>query len=899
MQILFLLVIVWRQSEFAFFGALTSVDALFYLEAFMKKFLISILSILIGLFCAIGLTACTKEVNFSINFIVDGKVYDIVSTSGEEVISLPETPQKDGYIFDAWYWDENTWQRPFTANSLLNEPLKNDMNVYAKFIKDDDIKGTDIKLLNFELQQDELLGDIFYISLPNNTVIFSLIDKVEINNKSSWALTSDISGNNIVISKTIEPVIGDNFYYILVEDEFENVKQYILKIRRRPIYNVTFNSNGGDIIEAQQVEEGYKVEKTITPTKLGHYFNGWNWNYNDCVFSDIVIEAKWIENKITYNLNNGINNSANPILYNSNEVTLLKEPTRQGYSFIGWTLSSEQTPIKNFEIPTMLYGEIFITAHWEANPYTISFNTNNADYELDNEIYIFDEEFNLPKPETAGYDFIGWYYRGYKIEDGIWNIASNCELTAKWQTIPYKLTYFLNGGSFSQNEITSYTIEDQISLLKPTKEGYSFIGWSGTDIIDIKENVVIEAGSIGNREFEAHWEANLNTLYFNANSGLGNMSEIQVHTDESVQLPQNEFFKEGYSFEGWSISPNGNNVYYDGADYIMGKEAINTLYAVWKANINEIIFNANGGQGEMPSQKIATDETSAINENTFTKEGCSFVGWSLSSTGERKYINKANYTMGVEAQNVLYAVWAPYVRDGNYIYWGEYPQTLKENNIVITDTVDSRGFYLGNDGSYYAKVVSKPYQNNYCFSNGNIVNAGKTSYFKVEPIKWQIIHNSNGVAQIIPVSIIDCHVFDETSSNIYYYKSGIRNWLNGEFKNLVFSDNDLLYINTTKITAYYSESFGNNTVEGYKTNEDKIFLLSRDDIKNSWAKKTVTDYAIANGAIVSDNFGRWLLRTYYFYGNKIPYVEETGSIEYAYSASSKYFGIIPAMNIII
>ena len=46
---------------------------------------------------------------------------------------MPENPTKDDYDFDGWYWDKDSWQTPFTANSLLDAPLSSDMNVYCKW----------------------------------------------------------------------------------------------------------------------------------------------------------------------------------------------------------------------------------------------------------------------------------------------------------------------------------------------------------------------------------------------------------------------------------------------------------------------------------------------------------------------------------------------------------------------------------------------------------------------------------------------------------------------------------------------------------------------------------------------------------------------------------------------
>ncbi len=100
----------------------------------MKKsiFRLGIVLLLCAL-CAGALLAC-GTVKFELNFKVDGQTYATLTTAGEESISLPENPTKEGYLFDGWYWDEGTWQRPFTANSLLDAPLSGDMSVYAHFV---------------------------------------------------------------------------------------------------------------------------------------------------------------------------------------------------------------------------------------------------------------------------------------------------------------------------------------------------------------------------------------------------------------------------------------------------------------------------------------------------------------------------------------------------------------------------------------------------------------------------------------------------------------------------------------------------------------------------------------------------------------------------------------------
>ena len=65
-----------------------------------------------------------------------------------------------------------------------------------------------------------------------------------------------------------------------------------------------------------------------------------------------------------------------------------------------------------------------------------------------------------------------------------------------------------------------------------------------------------------------------------------------------------------------------------------------------------------------------------------------------------------------------------YAQIDNYIWFGEYPQSIKEVNVEVTEEQDSRGYYLGSDGYYYAKVTATPYSSGYAFSTGTTVTSG-------------------------------------------------------------------------------------------------------------------------------------------------------------------------------
>ncbi len=109
---------------------LTPVGALFDKGKLIMKKLFA--ALLITVLSIVGLCAC-GGIEFELNFIVDSEIYDTVKTSGKEVVEIPTNPTKDGYTFGGWYWDKDEWNKPFTANSLLDAPISSNMSVYAKW----------------------------------------------------------------------------------------------------------------------------------------------------------------------------------------------------------------------------------------------------------------------------------------------------------------------------------------------------------------------------------------------------------------------------------------------------------------------------------------------------------------------------------------------------------------------------------------------------------------------------------------------------------------------------------------------------------------------------------------------------------------------------------------------
>ena len=259
----------------------------------------------------------------------------------------------------------------------------------------------------------------------------------------------------------------------------------------------------------------------------------------------------------------------------------------------------------------------------------------------------------------------------------------------------------------------------------------------------------------------------------------------------------------------------------------------------------------------------------------------------------------------------------PYVREGNYIYFGEYPQSIKASSVTITSTVDSRGYFLGSDNAYYAKVVASPFDSAYKFSSNQTVASGTEYYFKVEPIKWRIISENSGKAVLLCESIIDSSCYDSTNNN--YKDSDIRAWLNGTFYIKAFGELEAALIQTVTVDNTLATTGHTENANVCADTSDKVYLLSYKDVTNSAygfssnandvnvsRMKKTSDYAIAKGAYTSDSSqtaykgnGIWMLRTPNdTYTHFIRECNHSGAVtDGGTNITSTFFGVVPAITI--
>ena len=146
------------------------------------------------------------------------------------------------------------------------------------------------------------------------------------------------------------------------------------------------------------------------------------------------------------------------------------------------------------------------------------------------------------------------------------------------------------------------------------------------------------------------------SVQLNANNGTNGKKTQMVPKGASVSFDANTFTRDGYVLIGWSIAPEGPLEYAIGSPITVEDSMF--LYAQWAEAIT-ITFDGNGGNynwAEETSQIVPRAIPTALKNNIFTRSGCTFKGWGVSS-GDRSvdYENEAVVTLS--KNTTLYAIW--------------------------------------------------------------------------------------------------------------------------------------------------------------------------------------------------------------------------------------------------
>ena len=462
-------------------------------------------------------------------------------------------------------------------------------------------------------------------------------------------------------------------------------------------------------------------------------------------------------------------------------------------------------------------------------------------------------------------------------------IAQNITVNAVYTPIVYNVTYIVEGEydvdvPVNDNPVT-YTIEDETVILQaPSKTGYNFVKWTENG----EEVTEIAAGSYGNKTITAQWEAIV------------------------------------YNIE-YKDAPINTNV---------------TSYTV------ETLGGADGSitLAEPTKTEILSYESNLDGSVEVKREAYTFLGW----YSDENYENKVtSITLGL---TTLYAKWSltttttePYVRDGDTVYFGSYPQTRVTDTATTSalggfdsSTWTSYGYYAGGSVSDYMYYIDKEYNGEryrgvyftsyrpyscsssssarYSYQDDNGYSTSTVYWFKYEPIAWTVVNEEGGKATLVADLILDSQQYDYENGSYSnnYAESTIRAWLNDTFYNTAFNDLQKAIIQTTEVDNSATSTGYSSNPYACENTYDRIFLMSYVEA-STWftsaaaRQRQGSDYAKCQGLYVSTsssyagNSCLWL-RSPNYDSYSARYVNYYGYFDYNYVYDTNG-GVLPALVI--
>ena len=393
---------------------------------------------------------------------------------------------------------------------------------------------------------------------------------------TSYSGTSDITLTARWSANLVPVCIGDNCTEVPYGTEINlgtNNKAKDADI----ISTVTFNLNNGEGTTTSNVTRQY------TP-------NGWLINdvhYADNATITVTEEINAVEDYV-----DAVVGAEFPA-----------EPTSgEHYTFLGWSV------VQPLEIPNGNKGaycsdgelcDTFITSYDYTEDLTID-ATYSLTYTLvcDPEnpqvdgTYLFDprswDTISFPNMNTQpcskdGYEFYGFV--GYQNDTEVYHLYAYdfdyqgngyfgmmtddftipVVVNPIFRILSYDITYNKDGGEFETDFYTDYySVDyDDIEIPNLVKDGYTFLGWTGTGLTEVTKDVVIPSGSTGNREYNAVFAQNYTLRYPDG-------TEETIYEGEVITLPTNNEQKERelvgtvYFYDYYDFQPgNYGDYYYD------------------------------------------------------------------------------------------------------------------------------------------------------------------------------------------------------------------------------------------------------------------------------------------------------------------------------------------------
>ena len=350
-----------------------------------------------------------------------------------------------------------------------------------------------------------------------------------------------------------------------------------------------------------------------------------------------------------------------------------------GYRFDGWYTAPNGGGRYDFNTP--LTDNVTVYAHWVGNGYTVRFAGNGATGGgTPDQAFQYNIGQNLRRNGFTrdGYTFTGWTRADNQqaYGDGQWvnNLTTQPDgivtMVAQWSANEAHIRYNPNppagktaGGNGTPNWDGHTGDTPAIGGNGWTIDGYTFAGWTTSpDGGGAKYTPGASWTANGTLTLYAQWTPGEAGLTYDGNGATGGKTDPQNGvTDQKVNVRQNGFTRDGYTFVRWDTQADCRGKAVNPGDK-WTLQGSSTLYACWTGNMQPLTYHGNGATGgNTAAQSGKTGDELTTNANGFTRDGYTFVEWNTKADGTGGHYGKgtngvAKWTM-LPAGNDLYAIW--------------------------------------------------------------------------------------------------------------------------------------------------------------------------------------------------------------------------------------------------
>ncbi len=454
----------------------------------------------------------------------DGNGYSSYSSKVENVVTTTiktNMPNRFGYTFLGWSTNSSATSATYTPGSTIS--LSSNTTLYAVWKSAQSVSAGNSNTVNIAFAEQAW----YYKFTPSSSGEYtfestgSIDSKVTIYKADGTEIGSDDdSGESSNFKKTLSLTSGTT-YYIKAFAYSSKTGTYSFKVTKNTpaSYTVSFNANGGSVSPTSVIVTAGNSATLPTPAKK--YTLSYNANNGSGAPSSqsVSVSCKgWSTSNTASSASYSCGSSYKPttnitlyaVWYSNGSATISStKPTRSGYTFLGWSTSSSASSASYSSGSSIsISSNTTLYAVWKKNPttsYTVNYNANGGSVSPSSATVTAGNSVTLPTPSKTA--TITYNANGGSGAPSSQNVSLSC---SGWSTSSTASSASYSCGSSYKPtaNTTLYAVWGKgtttLSSTKPTRAGYTFLGWandknatsaefqSGTKV-SLKDNVTIYA----------------------------------------------------------------------------------------------------------------------------------------------------------------------------------------------------------------------------------------------------------------------------------------------------------------------------------------------------------------------------------------------------------------------